>query len=70
MFEVVNYQEHSLGGGSSSKAATYIELSYVNANGEKVTRWGCGINHDVSQASIEAILSVVNSLIKKNELTV
>lgn len=70
LFEVVNYQEHSLGGGSSSKAATYIELSYVNANGEKVTRWGCGINHDVSQASIEAILSVVNSLIKKNELTV
>lgn len=70
LFEVVNYQEHSLGGGSSSNAATYIELSYVNANGEKVTRWGCGINHDVSQASIEAILSVVNSLIKKNELTV
>lgn len=70
LFEVVNYQEHSLGGGSSSKAATYIDLSYVNANGEKVTRWGCGINHDVSQASIEAILSVVNSLIKKNELTV
>lgn len=70
LFEVVNYQEHSLGGGSSSKAATYIELSYVNANGEKVTRWGCGINHDVSQASIEAILSVVNTLIKKNELTV
>ena len=70
LFEVVNYQEHSLGGGSSSKAATYIELSYVNANGEKVSRWGCGINHDVSQASIEAILSVVNTLINKKELSI
>ena len=36
LFEVVNYQEHSLGSGSSSKAATYIELSYVNGANEKL----------------------------------
>lgn len=70
LFEVVNYQEHSLGSGSSSKAATYIELSYVNSANEKVSNWGCGINHDVSEASIEAILSVVNSLINKKELNI
>ncbi|EER31509.1 2-isopropylmalate synthase [Candida tropicalis MYA-3404] len=70
LFEVVNYQEHSLGSGSSSKAATYIELSYVNGANEKVSNWGCGINHDVSEASIEAILSVVNSLINKQELKI
>ncbi|RCK60556.1 2-isopropylmalate synthase [Candida viswanathii] len=70
LLEVVNYQEHSLGSGSSSKAATYIELSYVNGANEKVSAWGCGINHDVSEASIEAILSVVNTLINKKELSI
>ncbi|EMG45993.1 2-isopropylmalate synthase [Candida maltosa Xu316] len=70
LFEVVNYQEHSLGSGSSTKAATYIELSYVNAENEKVNRWGCGINHDVSEASIEAILSVVNTLVNNKEIAI
>ncbi|KAI3404664.2 LEU4 [Candida oxycetoniae] len=68
LFEVVNYQEHSLGSGSSSKAATYVQLSYIDATGETVSRWGCGINHDVSQASIEAILSVVNSLVNQGKI--
>ncbi|KAG2731665.1 hypothetical protein G9P44_005252 [Scheffersomyces stipitis] len=67
-FEVVNYSEHSLGSGTQSKAATYIELAYNNSNNEHVTKWGCGINTDVSQASMEAILSVVNSLIDSKEI--
>lgn len=69
LFEVENYSEHSLGSGSSSKAATYVQLSYTNSANEKVYKWGCGINHDVSQASIEAILSVLNSLIESKEIT-
>ncbi|CAI5757761.1 unnamed protein product [Candida verbasci] len=68
LFEVNNYFEHSLESGSSSKAVSFIQLSYYNQNGEKISKWGLGINHDVSQASIEAILSVVNKLIKNNEL--
>ena len=70
LFEVVTYQEHSLGTGSASKAATYVQLSYLNDGGEKVSRWGCGINHDVSQASMDAILSVVNSLINEGKIQV
>lgn len=70
LFEVVNYTEHSLGSGSSTKAATYIQLSYVDDAGEKVTKWGCGISHDVSEASIQAILSVVNSLVKEGKISV
>lgn len=69
LFEVENYSEHSLGSGSSSKAATYVQLTYVNSSNEKVSKWGCGIHNDVSQASIEAILSVLNSLIESKELS-
>jgi len=68
LFEVVQYSEHSLGSGSQSQAATYIELSYVNQQNERVSKWGCGINSDVSQASINAILSVVNSAIANGEI--
>ncbi|KAK6461985.1 hypothetical protein DFJ63DRAFT_206971 [Scheffersomyces coipomensis] len=70
LFEVINYSEHSLGSGTQAQAATYIELGYVNSSGNNVKAWGCGINSDVSQASIEAILSVVNSLIESKEIKV
>lgn len=58
-YEVLHYSEHIVGTGSQSKAATYVELSYVNEKGDEVRKWGCGINSDVLQASFEAILSVV-----------
>lgn len=69
-FEVLNYTEHSLGKDSQSKAATYVELSYKDVSGNKVSRWGCGINPDVSQASFEAILSVLNKAIEAGEIVV
>ncbi|CAK7896520.1 2-isopropylmalate synthase 2, mitochondrial [[Candida] anglica] len=69
-FEVANYVEHSLGSGTQVKAATYIELSYINEAGEKVNRWGCGIHSDVSQASMQAIISVINSLIECKEISI
>ncbi|KAK6203633.1 uncharacterized protein RJT21DRAFT_119797 [Scheffersomyces amazonensis] len=68
LFEVINYTEHSLGSGTQGQAATYIELGYVNSHGQNVRRWGCGIDSDVSEASIEAILTVVNSLIEEQEI--
>lgn len=70
LFEVVNYSEHNLGSGTQAKAATYIELSYMNSNGDRVNQWGCGVNSDVSEASIQAILSVVNSLIDSKEINI
>ncbi|KAK6455982.1 2-isopropylmalate synthetase [Scheffersomyces xylosifermentans] len=70
VFEVVNYSEHSVGQGTHTKAATYVELSYVNSKNEVVKKWGCGINTDVSQASMEAILSVVNSLVDSKEISI
>lgn len=69
-FEVVNYNEHSLGSGTLVTAATYIEVSYLNSEGKKVTRWGCGIDSDVSESSLKSIIAVINHLIAKGELTV
>lgn len=76
---VETYNEHSIGKGSKTKAATYIEMSFdvptkvsngnghaANGNGlktiQKQKMWGVGIHEDVSQASILAILSVVNGI--------
>lgn len=70
LFEVVSYNEHSLGSGTQDKAATYIEVSYVNDEGVKCTRWGCGVDSDVSESSLKAIIAILNHLIKTGELTV
>lgn len=70
LFEVVNYNEHSLGSGTQDKAATYIEVAYLNKDGVKTTRWGCGVDSDVSESSLKAIIAILNQLIKAGELTV
>ena len=70
LLEVVNYNEHMVGTGSQSKAATYVELSYINSEGVRSTRWGCGINSDVSQASFEAILSVLSHLAESKDIQI
>lgn len=57
--EVESYAEHSVGQGSSTKAATYVKLS---SNGS--SRWGIGMDESITRASINSIISAVNSLIK------
>lgn len=69
-FEVKNYTEHTMGAGSSSKAATYIDLSFLGSSGKQTTRWGCGIDSDVSESSLKAIVAVLNHLIRAGELKV
>ncbi|OBA19556.1 2-isopropylmalate synthase [Metschnikowia bicuspidata var. bicuspidata NRRL YB-4993] len=56
--DVKHYHEHSLGDGSNSKAATYIEAQLEDGS----TKWGVGIHEDVSQASFISLLSIMNSL--------
>ena len=61
-FDVKHYHEHSLGEDANARAATYIEV-VVNKN---ITRWGVGINTDVSQASFLSLISILNGL-KRNK---
>lgn len=61
--DVQAYQEHSLGKGSSTKAVSYLEISYRKKGSDTVqTEWGVGIHEDVSRASMKAALSVVNRI--------
>lgn len=64
--EVVTYAEHAIGGGSGTKAATYIEMAATNPSdpSKKIKQWGVGIHEDVNQSSIQAILSIVNSIVR------
>lgn len=52
---LLDYQEHTLSEGASSRAAAYIEC----AIGEHVL-WGIGIDPNTTRASIKAIVSAVN----------
>ncbi|TID15039.1 hypothetical protein CANINC_004710 [Pichia inconspicua] len=59
--EVVEYSEHSVGKGSKTKAASYIN---IESNG--VRQWGIGTHESITKATVNSILSVVNSLLKKD----
>ncbi|MFA6219860.1 MAG: 2-isopropylmalate synthase [Erythrobacter sp.] len=55
--EVVDYNEHALGAGTSANAAAYLECRTPDGR----TIWGCGIDEDVATASVRAVLSAANS---------
>ena len=57
--DVVDYKEHSIGGGRETKAATYILCS---AMGSEERVWGVGVHQDVVQASLVALLSAASSV--------
>lgn len=60
---VQSYHEHSIGTGSNTKAVSYIEMQYTKpGQAAPLRQWGIGIHEDVSRASWQAILSVMNSI--------
>lgn len=61
--EVESYAEHSVGQGSTTKAATYVKISC----GDKY-KWGIGMHESITRASVNSIVSAVNSLIKAGAL--
>ncbi|MFG1696356.1 2-isopropylmalate synthase [Nonomuraea sp. NPDC049309] len=52
---VLDYVEHAMTSGSDAKAASYLECE---VNGRVL--WGVGIDHNVTTASLKAIISAVN----------
>lgn len=59
--DVENYHEHSIGKGSKTRAASFIEVS-TEVDGKEIRDWGIGIHEDVSKASLHALLAVLNRL--------
>ncbi len=55
-FQLVSYNEHSLGEGADSKAAAYIQIKTTRG----LTLFGAGIDTNIEVASIRALLSALN----------
>lgn len=56
-YELSVYEEHALTKGSSSKAMSYVGITY-----EGKVYWGIGINEDIIKSSIDALVVAVNKL--------
>ncbi|MPW26590.1 2-isopropylmalate synthase [Alkalibaculum sp. M08DMB] len=54
-YSIQTYSEHSLEIGSDSLAAAYVGITVDN----KIV-WGVGVNHDIINASIKALISAIN----------
>ncbi|MWV60419.1 2-isopropylmalate synthase [Rathayibacter sp. VKM Ac-2754] len=57
---VFDYVEHALSAGGDALAASYVECS---VNGR--TLWGVGVDADISNASLKAIVSAVNRALRE-----
>ena len=59
-YHIVEYQEHALSKTSSSQAVAYVCIE--DGKGEK--HWGVGIHNDIIEASVRALVSSINNMVK------
>ena len=52
---ILDYHEHSKGGGQDAVAVTYIEMS---VDGREL--WGCGMHTDITTSSMRGVISALN----------
>ena len=55
-FQLLDYRQHSIGGGSKTKAAAYIQIK----NDDGSISFGCGINANIELAGLHALVSAYN----------
>lgn len=58
--EIMDYNEHAIGAGSTAKAAAYIE---IRMEGQRPLH-GIGVNENITTASFHALFSAVNRAIR------
>lgn len=56
-FSLVTYEEHALQVGSNSQACAYVG---IEVNGMEKATWGAGIQNDIIDASVYALISALN----------
>ena len=59
---LLDYSEHALTSGSSSKAAAYVQL---RVKGSSIQEFGVGIHANITNATIKAIVSAMNRIHKR-----
>ena len=60
-FELLSYNEHSLGKGAEARAVSYIQIKSAHGH----TYFGAGIDTNIELASIKAIVSAVSRSLAK-----
>ena len=56
-FHLETYSEHSLDEGSTSRAASYVGLTW----GDGTVTWGAGTDTDIIVAGVKALVSAINN---------
>lgn len=62
-YELAAYEEHAISEGSSSKAASYVEIISKGKN-----YWGVGIDEDIITSSIVALIAAANKMAKSENI--
>ena len=55
-FDIMDYKEHSLSKGSTSKAVSYVKIKDCRG----LDQWGVGIHEDIITSSVMALFSALN----------
>lgn len=55
-FSLLDYRQHSIGGGSKTKAAAYIQIRHKDGS----VFYGCGIHTNIELAGLRALVSAFN----------
>jgi 2-isopropylmalate synthase len=63
-FDVLSYEEHSMGSGSNARAVSFVEITTP----ARTTLFGVGIHENIVTASLQAVLSAVNRALKRGLL--
>lgn len=65
-FDILDYQEHALNKGSTSKAVSYIKI----IDCRNMIQWGVGIHEDIIASSVKALFASINRAVvqKQNAL--
>ena len=62
-YSLETYEEHALEKSSSSRAIAYVGIK----DAEGKLYWGAGLNADIIVASIDALVTAVNNMVKMNQ---
>lgn len=63
-FDVLSYEEHSIGSGSNARAVSFVEITTPACS----TLFGVGLHENIVTASLKAVLSAVNRALRCGSL--
>ncbi len=63
-FDVLSYEEHSMGSGSDARAVAFVEITTA----ARATLFGVGLHENIVTASLMAVLSAVNRALQRGLL--